>query len=86
MSRAPRKPTATEKALIARAISPLVLCSDDKKAATEFVDAAWIAVFTDYMPDSPGYNGKLAIVVWSGGIDLQSTFVFRGGNAVEVEK
>jgi hypothetical protein len=49
--------------------------------ALELVDRSWIAVFDRYMPDCPGYCGKVALVVWPGGVEQAQVFTFKGGVA-----
>ena len=50
--------------------------------ALELVDRSWIAVFDRYMPDCPGYCGKVALVVWPGGVEQAQVFTFKNGVAI----
>ena len=38
------------------------------------IDEAAIAVFDHYMSDTPGFTGKLMLIVWPGGPSLRDTF------------
>ena len=76
----PRKPTEDEKDQL---IQYLWLknytdpTDEDKKQEQDFVESAAIAVFDQYITDSPGYSGKIMIVVWAGGPGLTQTFIWN---------
>lgn len=54
-------------------------CTQMEYADTlEGVKAASVAVFTRYISDSPGYVGRVAVVVWPGGPDLFDVFTLDG--------
>ncbi len=60
----PRKPTEGEIASIGE-----LLGHEDRAERlehTQMVKRAYIAVFDHYMPDSPGYTGKVILIVWPG--------------------
>ena len=65
----PRVPTAEEKQqLCDYQVETLYLHSvdADRKVEESVIDAAAIAVFDDYIADTPGYTGKMMMVVWPG--------------------
>src|SRR5689334_22612832 len=59
----PRVPTVQEKEQLAERIKHL--CSNYDEARQMVESNAYIAVFGDYMTDSPGYAGKVMFVLWS---------------------
>jgi hypothetical protein len=78
MSQVPRLPNLAEEAMLAKAVADAGgMGGYSLEEARELVCNSWVAVFDDYMPDGPGYCGKVAVVVWPGGVDLVETFVFR---------
>lgn len=75
----PRAPTAAELArILDMACNPM---DCDADAYREALDAARVAVFDNYMSDSPGYTGRVAVVVWSGGPELFDVFTLDGEHA-----
>lgn len=78
MNQVPRLPNLAEEAALAKAVADAGgMGGYSLQEARELVAGAWVAVFDNYMPDGPGYCGKVALVLWSGGVDLVETFVFR---------
>jgi hypothetical protein len=76
MRTAPRSPNRAELDAIAD------LCSGDRhnfewQETREQLDAASVAVFA-YISDSPGYVGRVAVVVWPGGPELFDVFTLDG--------
>ncbi len=43
----------------------------------------YVAVFDNYMTDSPGYIGKLLVVVWGGGPGFVQSFIWEKGKPME---
>ena len=41
-----------------------------------FVESAAIAVFDHYITSSPGYSGKLMVVVYEGGPEMTETYTW----------
>lgn len=72
----PRAPNAEERGQL---VGWLLSQGHEMDTATEFVDTASVAVFDQYVPDTPGYAGKLAVVVWGGGPGFHDVFVWDNG-------
>ena len=72
---APRRPTAVELEVIHAAVMQRTGINADD--AFNDLLGARIAVFDRYCPDGPGYTGKVALVIWSGGANILSCFGFR---------
>ncbi len=49
---------------------------EDKETVEGLVENAAIAVFDDYITDSPGYAGKVMVVVWSGDPAFTDTYIW----------
>jgi hypothetical protein len=75
MNPTPRAPTAHELVAIAYAISEHT--GEIFLEAMENVRHANPVVFDHYMTDSPGYIGRVAVVLWNGGPGMVTTFTFR---------
>jgi hypothetical protein len=45
-----------------------------------FVESAAIAVFDHYITSSPGYSGKLMVVVYEGAPEMTETYTWEKGN------
>lgn len=58
--------------------------SEEVEEARGLVEQAYIAVFDHYMTSSPGYAGKVMVLVWDGGPDLCEMFLWRGDELVRV--
>ena len=81
----PRKPTEAEKEeLIAYNTKRSYKnpTEADKEDEQGFVENAAIAVFDHYITDSPGYSGKVMVVVWGGSPGLTETYIW---NREEIE-
>ena len=85
----PRMPTAEEKEQLVN----FMLRDEDPEAydlgkvsmeaeqvIKGYVEAACIAVFDHYITDSPGYAGKVMVVVWAGSPKQTETFTWDHGN------
>src|ERR1044072_4919589 len=70
--------THREKDAIAACVASHYGLSPDE--AADLVNGAYIAVFDKYVPDCPGWVGRLAVVVWSGGPEMHATFAVEGPN------
>jgi hypothetical protein len=72
----PRKPTEIEK----KEIVAYVLTHDFENDENErenvegYVENAAIAVFDDYVTGSPGYAGRVMVVVYDGGTQQTETY------------
>lgn len=76
-----RKPTKWE-------LLELIKYCMDKYEHTDFncfPFPEFVAAFPDYMTDSPGYCGKLLVVVWGGGEGFVQSFRWTDGKIEEVE-
>lgn len=54
--------------------------------ASHIVADAYVAVFDHYVTSSPGYRGRLMVVVWDVGPELYEVFVWRDGVLVPVRQ
>ena len=86
----PRKPTGEEKKeiveyLISEGYGMGTVSEEvvEKDLAAWVADAA-IAVFDNYSTDSPGYRGKVMVVVWRNGVEASEVFVWREGKLEKV--
>lgn len=73
--RIPRLPTEQELREIAT-----IERSDrepDISEAMSFLQNACVAVFDSYTPDTPGYAGKIAIVVWPAGAEMITVYGWK---------
>lgn len=78
----PRKPTQEEKDQLIQYLwqnNYFDPTDEDKEWERDFVENAAIAVFDHYQTDSPGYVGKVMVVVWSAGPGMIEVFVWRKG-------
>ena len=76
----PRKPTEEEKEQLVQYVilSQYRNPSDEEEQQERgFVEGAAIAVFDHYMTDSPGYAGKVMVVVWPGSPGQTQTFIWQ---------
>ena len=48
------------------------------------IERAFITLFDDYLADSPGYAGKLLMVVWPAGPAMYEVFIWRNGQIERV--
>jgi hypothetical protein len=87
----PRKPTAEEKqelvAYVANQQSDQPSGEELKEAKMEaegWLEHAAVSVFDNYSTDSPGYTGKLLVVVWPASPTLTETYIWRDGHIVNI--
>ena len=84
----PRKPTQEEKDQLIQYLwqnNYFDPTDADREQERDFVENAAIAVFDHYQTDSPGYVGKVMIVVWPAGPDTIEVFVWRKGKLAREE-
>lgn len=73
-------------------LTELIECLVDEQSVDNFgkgkslVESASIAVFDDYVTSSPGYTGKIMIVVYDGGPGLYKAFIWRDEKIVPVDQ
>ena len=85
----PRIPTKEEKIELVDYILKHDLRNDeDERANIEgFIESAAIAVFDNYITSSPGYSGKLMVVVYEGAPEMTETYTWvkeNGGNVAKL--
>ena len=51
-----------------------------------FVESAAIAVFDNYITSSPGYSGKLMVVVYEGAPEMTETYTWAKDNESNIAK
>ena len=51
-----------------------------------FVESASIAVFDNYITSSPGYSGRLMVVVYGGGPEMTETYTWVKENESAIAK
>jgi hypothetical protein len=51
-----------------------------------FVESAAIAVFDNYITGSPGYSGKLMVVVYDGSPEMTETYIWVKENESNISK
>lgn len=71
----PRKPTEAEKKELQRYLEEVD--NYEAKATQDIIEGAYIAVFDDYSTGSPGYFGKVMIVVYDGGPSQTETYIWE---------
>lgn len=81
-----RKPTQQEREELFEYLSTLIWYDIDEpeKEAWDAVEAAAIAVFDNYVSDSPSYVGKIMMVIWNGGPQMYGVFIWQDGEIVPV--
>jgi hypothetical protein len=74
----PRIPTKEEKNELVEYILTQDLRNDENERANieGFVESAAIAVFDHYITSSPGYSGKLMVVVYEGAPEMTETYTW----------
>ena len=85
----PRKPTETEKSNLAYWAADEMggfEANDHLKQAQNLVNDAAIAVFDNYVSDSPGYTGKVMTVVWGLGPSMYEAFIWRNNELVKLDQ
>jgi len=72
----PRKPTEAEKNELVEFLMATDYGNDQNelKNVEGYVDQAAIAVFDDYITGSPGYAGKVMVVVYDGATTQTETY------------
>lgn len=77
----PRKPTQEEnKELIAYLLTHDFANDENERENVEgYVENAAIAVFDNYITGSPGYFGKVMVVVYDGGTNQTETYSWLDG-------
>ena len=50
------------------------------------LERAGIAVFDNYMPDCPGYVGKVVMVVWPGAPEMYEVFIIENEDLVRLNQ
>ena len=73
-----RNPTKEEKTELVEYILKHDLKNDENERANieGFVESAAIAVFDNYITSSPGYSGKLMVVVYEGAPEMTETYTW----------
>src|SRR3972149_9970800 len=78
----PREANETEKSELAFYVAEQMggfEYNDNMEQAKGHIEGAAIAVFDNYITDSPGYAGKLMTVVWPGSPDMYEVFIWSLG-------
>jgi hypothetical protein len=77
-----RNPTKEEKLELVEYILKHDLRNDENEKANieGFIESAAIAVFDHYITSSPGYSGKLMIVVYEGAPEMTETYTWVKDN------
>ena len=75
----PRIPTKEEKIELIEYILTQGLNNDENERVNieGFVESAAIAVFDNYTTGSPGYSGKLMVVVYDGAPEMTETYTWE---------
>jgi hypothetical protein len=83
-----RIPTKEEKIELVEYILKHDLRSDENERANieGFVESAAIAVFDNYITSSPGYSGKLMVVVYQGSPEMTETYTWIKDNENNITK
>jgi len=77
-----RQPSQEELQELAHIVYENVL---DEEETWQLIERAYIAVFDNYMSDTPGYCGKVMVVVWPGGPELFEVFVWRDNQLQSIQ-
>jgi hypothetical protein len=83
-----RIPTKEEKNELVEYILTHGLKSDqgERENIEGFVESASIAVFDHYITSSPGYSGKLMVVVYQGAPEMTETYTWVKENGSNIAK
>jgi len=83
-----RIPTKEEKVELVEYILKHDLRNDENERANieGFVESAAIAVFDNYITSSPGYSGKLMVVVYQGAPEMTETYTWVKDNENNIAK
>ena len=88
--RTPRKITLAELKELAWYIAENemggVYSNDNYDQTKDLLKKSYIAVFDHYMSDSPGYSGKVIVVVFSGSPEINSVYGYRNNEIFEFER
>lgn len=85
----PRKPNQAEIDQLAQVLLGFYgnsLSFEEAQSSWEMAARAKVAVFDNYITDSPGYAGKLLMVVWPGSPSMFDVYIWTDGKMVLVEK
>jgi hypothetical protein len=89
-TRQPRKPNEIELKQLTQFTSLQYKFSsssiENEKEAANQVSRAFIAVFDDYCTGSPGWAGKLMVVVWDGSPGQYEVYTWQDGKLERQEK
>ena len=87
----PRKPTQEETRELAEYVAKQEYehpteadIVEAKEEAEGWLENAAVAVYDHYITDSPGYAGKVMVVVWPAGPSVTETYIWRDGQITEV--
>jgi hypothetical protein len=70
----PRKPIDAEKKELVDFLLRENAADEGEETIKGYVEDAYIAVFDDYVTGSPGYSGKVMVVVYDGGTTQTETY------------
>jgi hypothetical protein len=84
----PRIPTKEEKIELVEYILKCDYKNDENERLNiaGFVESAAIAVFDTYITSSPGYSGKLMVVVYQGAPEMTETYTWVKDNENNIAK
>lgn len=77
----PRVPTQQEKAELEEYEKERT--GEEGGAIHHFVETAYIAVFDNFISDSPGYVGKVMLIVWPAGPSFFECFIWNREGKIE---
>jgi len=83
-----RIPTKEEKTELLECLLKHDYKNDENERANieGFVESAAIAVFDNYITSSPGYSGKLMVVVYDGSPEMTETYTWVKENESNIAK
>ena len=83
-----RIPTKEEKIELVEYLLKHDLKNDENERSNieGFVESAAIAVFDNYITSSPGYSGKLMVVVYEGSPEMTETYTWEKENEGDIAK
>src|SRR4029450_5843339 len=84
----PRIPTKEEKIELIEFLLRHALQNEEKERVNieGFVESVAIAVFDNYITSSPGYSGKLMVVVYDGAPEMTETYTWVKENESNISK
>jgi hypothetical protein len=84
----PRIPTKEEKIELVEYLLKHDLKNDENERVNieGFVESAAIVVFDNYITSSPGYSGKLMVVVYDGAPEMTETYTWIKDNENNIAK